>query len=41
LAYKRIEQVLDAHKETIKIVHTLKPIGVCMAGNDVRDPYKD
>ncbi len=41
-AYKRIEQILDAHKETIKILHVLKPIGVCMADpkRDF-DPYKD
>jgi tRNA-splicing ligase RtcB len=39
-AYKRIEEVLQAHQETIKIIHTLKPIGVCMA-DDIIDPYKD
>lgn len=41
LAYKRIERVLAYHKPTIKIIHTLKPIGVCMAGDDIFDPYKD
>lgn len=40
-AYKRIEQVLDAHKDSIKILHTLKPIGVCMADDRTFDPYKD
>lgn len=40
-AYKRIESVLEAHKETVKIVHTLKPIGVCMADARTYDPYKD
>lgn len=40
-AYKRIESVLDAHKETIKILHTLTPIGVCMADEREKDPYKD
>lgn len=40
-AYKRIEKVLDAHKNTIKILHTLHPIGVCMAGENEFDPYKD
>ena len=29
-AYKRIEEVLDAHKNTIKILHKLTPIGVAM-----------
>lgn len=40
-AYKRIEKVLDAHKNTIKILHTLRPIGVCMADDRMFDPYKD
>lgn len=41
LAYKRIEHVLDAHKQTIKLIHTLTPIGVCMADKRAYDPYKD
>lgn len=40
-AYKRIEEVLEAHKGTIKILHTLTPIGVCMADDRTFDPYKD
>lgn len=40
-AYRRLPEVLAAHDQTIKILHTLKPIGVAMAGNDVVDPYKD
>lgn len=40
-AYKRIESVLGAHSTTIKILHTLKPIGVCMADGREWDPYKD
>lgn len=40
-AYKRIEEVLRFHHETIKILHTLRPIGVCMADNRTFDPYKD
>lgn len=40
-AYKRIEQVLKAHDGTIKILHTLQPIGVCMADGRDWDPYKD
>ncbi len=39
--YKRLPEVLEHHKNTIKVLHTLKPIGVAMAGPDVRDPYKD
>lgn len=40
-AYKRIEDVIEAHLSTIKIIHTLTPIGVCMADARVVDPYKD
>lgn len=40
-AYKRIENVLESHKETINILHTLSPIGVCMADERTFDPYKD
>lgn len=39
--YKRLDEVLLYHQETIKILHHLKPIGVAMAGDDVFDPYKD
>ena len=39
--YRSLRQVLDAHAETIDVLHTLKPIGVCMAGADEFDPYKD
>lgn len=40
-AYKRIEEVLGFHANTIKILHTLTPIGVCMADERDYDPYKD
>ena len=39
--YKRLQEVLNAHAGTIRIVHTLRPLGVAMAGDDVEDPYKD
>lgn len=39
--YKRLDEVLDYHKNTVRILHTLTPIGVAMAGEDERDPYKD
>ena len=39
--YKRLPEVLAEHSNSIKILHTLKPLGVAMAGNEVRDPYKD
>lgn len=39
--YKRLPDVLEEHKNTIKILHTLTPLGVAMAGSDEFDPYKD
>jgi tRNA-splicing ligase RtcB (3'-phosphate/5'-hydroxy nucleic acid ligase) len=39
--YKRLPEVLAAHEGTIRVKHTLRPLGVAMAGRDVRDPYKD
>lgn len=39
--YKRLDEVLEQHGETVKIVHTLTPVGVAMAGEDEFDPYKD
>lgn len=39
--YKRLSDVLAEHKESIRILHTLTPIGVAMAGADEFDPYKD
>ena len=39
--YKRLSDVLAAHSGTIRVLHTLRPIGVAMAGRDVIDPYKD
>ena len=39
--YKRLPEVLNYHKDMIKILHTLTPIGVAMAGEDEFDPYRD
>jgi len=39
--YKRLPDVLDAHAGSIRVKHTLRPLGVAMAGRDVQDPYKD
>jgi tRNA-splicing ligase RtcB len=39
--YTRLPDVLDCHAGTVRIVHTLRPLGVCMAGEDIVDPYKD
>ena len=39
--YKRFPEVLAAHAGSIRIAHTLRPLGVAMAGREVRDPYRD
>jgi len=39
--YKRLDDVLGYHSNTIRILHHLTPIGVAMAGADEFDPYKD
>ena len=39
--YKRIDAVLAEHSDSIKILHTLTPLGVAMAGENEFDPYKD
>jgi len=39
--YKRLPEVLAAHGDTIRILHTLTPLGVAMAGANEFDPYKD
>ncbi len=40
-AYKRLDAVLDAHADTIRILHRLYPIGVAMAAPDTYDEFKD
>jgi tRNA-splicing ligase RtcB len=39
--YKRLDEVLEYHKATVRVLHKLTPIGVAMAGENERDPYKD
>ncbi|HEX6714623.1 MAG TPA: RtcB family protein [Thermoleophilaceae bacterium] len=39
--YKRLPDVLDAHADSIRVKHRVRPLGVAMAGRDVFDPYKD
>jgi tRNA-splicing ligase RtcB (3'-phosphate/5'-hydroxy nucleic acid ligase) len=41
MAYRRLNEVLDFHKDTVKINHVLKPRVVVMAGAKEIDPYKD
>jgi tRNA-splicing ligase RtcB len=40
-AYTRLDEVLAYHEGTVRILHTLWPIGVAMAGPDTPDPWKD
>lgn len=39
--YKRLSEVLAEHGKSIRILHTLTPVGVAMAGANEFDPYKD
>lgn len=34
-AYKRLDEVLGFHSDTVRVLHTLTPIGVAMAGPEV------
>ena len=40
-AYRKLQDVLDAHADTLVVRHVLKPVGVVMAGEGEVDPYKD
>jgi tRNA-splicing ligase RtcB len=39
--YKRLDEVLAAQGNTVRVLHTLTPLGVAMAGANEFDPYKD
>jgi tRNA-splicing ligase RtcB len=39
--YKRLPEVLGHHAGSVRVLHTLTPLGVAMAGDDIFDPYKD
>ena len=40
-AYRRLPDVLAAQGETVRVLHTLRPLVVVMAGENEFDPYKD
>jgi tRNA-splicing ligase RtcB len=40
-AYRRLPDVLAAQGDTVRVLHTLTPLIVVMAGANERDPYKD
>ena len=39
--YKRIEDVLHYHTNTIRVLNVLEPIGVAMASPNATDPFRD
>ena len=39
--YKRLDEVLAHHGDTVRVLHWLRPVGVAMAGRDEYDPYRD
>lgn len=39
--YKRLPEVLAEHAGMVKVLHTLTPVGVAMAGSNEFDPFKD
>lgn len=41
MAYRRLPEVLAQHQGSIRILTTLRPFAVVMAGADVVDPFKD
>ena len=41
MAYRRLPDVLAHHSESIKVLHTLRPFAVVMAGDGMFDPWKD
>ncbi|MGY4313503.1 RtcB family protein [Bradyrhizobium sp. JR3.5] len=41
MAYRRLPEVLARHAGTMKVLHTLRPFAVAMAGEGEFDPFKD
>lgn len=41
MAYRRLPDVLASHAGTVKVLHTLRPFAVVMAGAGEFDPWKD
>ena len=39
--YKRLPEVIAEQGDTVRVLHTLTPVGVAMAGANEFDPYKD
>ena len=41
MAYRRLPDVIAEHAGTVKVLHTLRPFAVAMAGSGEFDPFKD
>jgi tRNA-splicing ligase RtcB len=41
MAYRRLPEVIAQHAGTVKVLHTLRPFAVAMAGEGEFDPFKD
>ena len=41
MAYRRLPEVLAQHAGSVKVLHTLRPFAVVMAGKRETDPWKD
>ena len=41
MAYRRLPEVLAHHAGTIRVLHTLRPFAVAMAGEGDFDPFRD
>lgn len=41
MAYRRLPEVLAHHSESIRVLHTLRPFAVVMAGAGEFDPFRD
>jgi len=41
MAYRRLPEVIAQHAGTVKVLHTLRPFAVVMAGPRELDPWKD
>ena len=41
MAYRRLPEVIAQHTGTVRVLHTLRPFAVAMAGDGEFDPFKD
>jgi tRNA-splicing ligase RtcB len=41
MAYRRLPEVIAEHAGTVRVLHTLRPFAVAMAGAGEFDPFKD